>query len=294
MSATDVATDTIEPAVAPSDRADTYLRRYLQALTRGKGLAGLGILLAIVLLGLVGPLLLPHDAFTQSSGALAGPSTTHLLGTDEVGRDVLARVLVGIRLDLLICLVAVPLSAGLGTLLGLIGGLSRFAGEAFQRVFDVLLGFPGIILGIAVSLVIGAGFGAIVAAIVLTTIPIFGRQARSALLSQMSRDYVTAAEVIGVPKVRVLIRHVLPNVLDAVLTLVAVVMASAIKIEGGLSVVGLGIQPPTPSLGAMISSGSTYVFQSPLYALSPVVFLAGLVFAFTLISDSLNKTGLRS
>lgn len=282
------------PAAVTTERADTYLRRYLQAFTRGKGLTGLIILLVIVLLGLVGPLLLPHDAFTQSADALGAPSSSHLLGTDEVGRDVLARVLVGIRLDLLICLVAVPLSAGLGTLLGLIGGLSRFAGEAFQRVFDVLLGFPGIILGIAVSLVIGAGFGAIVAAIVLTTIPIFGRQARSALLSQMSRDYVTAAEVIGVPKLRILIRHVLPNVLDAVLTLVAVVMASAIKIEGGLSVVGLGIQPPTPSLGAMISSGSTYVFQSPLYALAPVFFLAGLVFAFTLISDSLNKTGLRS
>lgn len=275
-------------------RTGSFASRYLAAFKTPQGIIGLSLLLAIVLIAVLGPLLLQFTPYQQSDTALSGPSGEHLLGTDELGRDILARVLAGTRIDLLICLIAVPLSAALGTLLGLIGGLSKIAGEVFQRLFDVLLGFPGIILGIAVSLVLGAGFTAIIVAIVLTTIPIFGRQARSALLAQLSRDYVTAAEVIGVPKLMVLLRHVLPNVLDAVLTLVAVIMANAVKIEGGLSVVGLGVQAPQPSLGAMISSGSTYLFQSSLYALTPVLILAFLVFAFTLISDSLNKTGLRS
>src|SRR5699024_7316104 len=107
-------------------RTNSFARRYGNAVKQGSGRVGLIMLAVIVLLGVVGPWVLPHDAFTQGPDALAPPSATHLLGTDEVGRDVLARVLVGIRLDLLICLVAVPLSAALGTLLGLIGGLSRF------------------------------------------------------------------------------------------------------------------------------------------------------------------------
>lgn len=281
------------PRRTKRSRSSSFGGRYLSAFKAGKGITGLSILTFVVLLGLVGPLLLTISPYEQGADALAAPTADHFLGTDEVGRDILARVLAGIRVDLLICLVAVPLSAALGTILGLAGGLSKLAGELFQRIFDVLLGFPGIILGIAVSLVLGAGFNAIVVAIVLTTIPVFGRQARSALLTQMSRDYVTAAQVVGVPRFQVLARHILPNVLDAVITLVAVVMASAVKIEGGLSVVGLGIQPPQPSLGAMISSGSTYLFQSPQYAIAPVVILAALVFALTLISDALNKTGLR-
>lgn len=289
MSATTVAA----PA-APAVPRGGAAARYLHALRSPKGVSGLVVLGVIVLLGLVGPLLLAAGPYTQSAEALAASSGGHLLGTDEVGRDILARILTGIRIDLLICLVAVPLSAICGTLLGLLGGLSRVLGETFQRVFDVLLGFPGIILGIAVSLVLGSGFTAIVVAIVLTTIPVFGRQARAALLTQLSRDYVVAATVVGVPRGRILLRHVLPNVVDSVITLVAVVMSTAVKIEGGLSVVGLGIQPPQPSLGAMISAGSKYVFQSPLYALVPVLLLAALVFALTLISDALNRAGLRS
>lgn len=279
----------VAPAKRPPRRS-----RYAVALRTPKAIAGLSLLAVIVIAGLAGPLVVGISPYAQGPDALAQPTAAHLLGTDEVGRDILARVLAGIRVDLLICLVAVPIAAVVGTLLGLIGGLSAFLGEAFQRVFDVLLGFPGIILGIAVTLAVGPGFLAIVLAIVFTTIPLFGRQSRAALLAQLSRDYVTAATVVGVPRWQIIGRHVLPNVVDSVITLVAVVMASAIKIEGGLSVVGLGIQPPESSLGAMISSGSKYVFQSPLYALVPVLLLAALVYSLTLISDALNRAGLRS
>lgn len=289
-------TITSQPApVAPVRRkAASNGSRYLTALRSPRGIIGLSLLLLVVLLGVLGPILISFSPYAQGSDALAAPSAVHPLGTDEIGRDILARLVEGIRVDLLICLIAVPLSAALGTILGLAGGLSKVAGESFQRLFDLLLGFPGIILGIAVSLAMGAGFAAVVLTIVLVTIPRFGRQTRSALLAQLSRDYVTAAQIVGVPRLQVLTRHVLPNVLDSVVVLIAIISESAVKIEGGLSVVGLGIQPPHPSLGSMISSGSTYIFQSPQYALTPVIVLAALVFALTLISDALNRTGLRA
>lgn len=281
-----------EPAVQRKQSSSGS--RYLAALRSPHGVIGLSLLLFIVLVGVLGPLFISFSPYEQGSDALAGPSRVHLLGTDEIGRDILSRLVAGIRVDLMICLIAVPLSAALGTILGLAGGLSKIAGESFQRLFDLLLGFPGIILGIAVSLAMGAGFAAVVLTIVLVTIPRFGRQTRSALLTQLSRDYVTAAQIVGVPRLQVLTRHVLPNVLDSVVVLIAIISESAVKIEGGLSVVGLGIQPPHPSLGSMISSGSTYIFQAPQYALTPVIVLAALVFALTLISDALNRTGLRA
>lgn len=267
---------------------------WIRACRTTKGMAGVILITLLVLAAVAGPLFLGLSPYEQSADALAGPSAAHLLGTDEVGRDLLARTLHGIRSDLLICLVAVPLAALLGTGLGLLGGLTRWGGEVMQRVFDVLLGFHGVILGMAIALVISPGFVAVVTAIVLITVPSFGRQARAALLQQMSREYVMAATTVGASKARVLRRHVLPNVTDSVTALFAVTMANAVKIEGGLSLIGLGIQPPEPSLGTMISAGSRYIQVAPQYALVPVLLLAALVLGLTLLSDAINRERLRS
>lgn len=258
-----------------------------------RGMLGVIILVCMAGAALIVPWAFGMEANQQSADALLGPSAAHLLGTDEVGRDILARCLIGMRIDLLICLIAVPISAAIGTGLGLLSGLNRWIGEVVQRIFDVLLGFHGIILGVAVSLAIGPGIPAVVAAIVLATVPTFGRQSRAATMNQLGREYVTAAKVLGVGRFIVLGRHVLPNVTDSAVTLLAVMMASAIRIEGSLSVIGLGVQPPTPSLGSMISAGSRYVEVVPMYALMPVVLLALLVLGFTLLSDSINRKRLR-
>ncbi|WP_327087164.1 ABC transporter permease [Nonomuraea sp. NBC_01738] len=267
--------------------------RWSRAVRSPRGLAGTLLVALLVLAAVFGPMILGISPYEQGDAALAGPSGTHLLGTDEVGRDLLARTLHGIRSDLLICLVAVPLAALLGTGLGLLGGLSRWGGEIMQRIFDVLLGFHGVILGMAIALVISPGFVAVVTAIVLITVPGFGRQARAALLAQLSREYVVAATTVGASRLRVLRRHVLPNVTDSVTALFAVTMANAVKIEGGLSLIGLGIQPPQPSLGTMISAGSRYIQVSPQYALAPVLLLAMLVLGLTLLSDAINRERLR-
>ncbi|MFI6156347.1 ABC transporter permease [Kitasatospora sp. NPDC051170] len=263
------------------------------ALRTPRGRTGAALVLLVVLLGLLGPLLLDADPYQQGRDALAGPTWDHPLGTDEVGRDLLARALAGVRTELLVCLLAVPAAAFLGTLLGLLGGLNRLLGELVQRLFDLLLGLHGLLLGLALALLVRPGLGTVVATIVLSALPSFGRQARAALLGQLARDHVVAARVLGVPRGRVLRRHVLPNVVDATTALLAVAMAHAVKIEGGLSVLGLGVQPPAPALGSMINAGSKYLFLQPGYALAPVALLGLLVFGLTLLADSFNRERLR-
>lgn len=269
-------------------------RRYVAAVLRTpRGLIGLVLVVGIILVAVVGPWVIPQDALTQGPDALLGPSGTHWLGTDEVGRDLFARLLVGTRVDLVVTLIAVPISGVLGTLLGMVGMLNRFAGSFCQRLFDVLLGVPAVILGIAVALAVSPGMGSVIIAIVLVTMPKFGKQSRTALLGQLPQEYVAAAEVLGYPRSRIMFRHVLPNILDAIFVRFAVEMAQAVVVEGGLSLIGLGIQPPQPSLGAMIKSGSTYLFDHPLYSMAPVVVVVGLVAGYLLLADALNEANLR-
>jgi len=268
--------------------------RYAKALRTRPAVASLTVLALIVLVAVALPFFLPYGPNEQGREALAAPGGTHPLGTDEVGRDLLARLIAGTRVDLLVTLIAVPIAAVAGTLLGLIGAVSPATGGFFQRVFEVLLGVPGIILGIAVAMAMGAGETAVIVAIVLITAPSFGRQARSSLLTQLSREYVAAAEVLGYSRVRVTFRHILPNMVDVVFVRFAMEMARAITIEGSLSVVGLGIQPPQASLGALISDGSAYLLDRPLYAMAPVVVVVVLVFCYIALSNALNKAVLRS
>ncbi|AYY11817.1 ABC transporter permease [Actinobacteria bacterium YIM 96077] len=248
----------------------------------------------VILVSVIGPFLLSYGPFEQGPNSLQQPGSDHLMGTDEVGRDLLARVLAGTRVDLIITLVAVPVAAVIGTLLGLVAVVSRVADAVVQRMFDVLIGVPAVILGIGVAIAIAPGMESVMIAIALVTMPIFGRQARGALLGQLSLDYVAAAEVLGYPRRRIMMRHILPNIVDVIFVRFAVEMAHAIMIEGGLSVVGLGIQSPQPSLGSMIKDGSSYLFETPLYALAPIFVVLLLVVGYFMVSDALNQAVLRT
>jgi peptide/nickel transport system permease protein len=268
--------------------------RYIAGIISPRGITGASLVILILLAGFVVPMFLPYGPLRQSAMALAPPGTGgHLLGTDEVGRDILARVLSGIRVDAFLAVVAVPIAAVCGTALGMLGGLNKIAGGVVQRFFDVLLGFPGVVMGVAVGIAMSPGQNAIIVTIVLVSMPAFGRQARLATQSQLHRDYVSAAVVAGTPRWQIIVRHVLPNVVDTVLVRAAIAVANAIQVEGALSVVGLGIQPPQASLGAMISSGAPYLSSSPLYSLAPVAVVFVLVLGCTLLADALNKAVLR-
>jgi peptide/nickel transport system permease protein len=269
-------------------------RSLLSGLRTSRGITGVALTVLIVLCGLIVPLFLSWGPLQQSGNSLAPAWTSsHLFGTDEVGRDILSRVLAGIRLDSLLVVIAVPISAVLGTALGLLSAASAAAGNTAQWIFNLLLGFPGVVMGIAVSIAIAPGQTAILVAMVLTTIPAFGRQARITTMGQLSRDYVAAARVAGTPRREIITRHILPNVLDTVIVRIAPAVSQAIILEGALSVVGLGIQPPQASLGEMIATGSQYLSNAPMYSLAPLVVVLLAVMGLSLIGDALNEAVLR-
>lgn len=264
------------------------LRRYLSAFRTPRGVIGAVILLVLVAAALLAPVVFPGGYDAQGPGSLQGPSLAHPFGTDELGRDILVRTTYGLRMDLSIIVVAVPVSMIVGTALGLLGALSRAAGSIVQRVLDIILGFPGVVLGLCIVLIMGPGWASLVISIAVGGLPIFGRQARAALLEQEQREYVTAARALGVSRGTILVRHILPNAVDPILVNGAIFVVIAIFIESGLSIIGLGIQPPEPSLGALLNVGMRFIEQAPMYILGPTLVLVLLSTAFSLISDALN------
>ncbi|MEU5059988.1 MULTISPECIES: ABC transporter permease [Streptomyces] len=270
-------------------RLNPTLARYLSALRTPKGLTGGVIFAALALAALLAPVLFPGGYDQQGATALTGPSVAHPFGLDEFGRDIFVRSVYGLRIDLSLILTAVPAAAALGTLLGLTGAISERLGAATQRALDVIIGFPGLILGVCLVAILGAGWPALFLTIFISGLPSAGRYARTAWLSQQDREYVLAARVLGVKRWQLLTRHVLPNALDACVVNTAVWMVVGVYIEAGLSIVGLGIQPPTPSLGVLLNNGLRFVTQSPTYVVGPALLLLLLAVAFSLLSDAFNE-----
>jgi peptide/nickel transport system permease protein len=276
-------------------RLDEMRRRnpYVRGLTSGQGLAGLAVVLVIVLLGVLAPVLTPFAPNAQSASALAAPGGAHLLGTDEFGRDLFSRLLHGILIDLWIGLLGVPASAVLGVGLGLITSLWRPLEIALQRLFDVIFAFPTLILALLVAIVAGQGLTTVVVTVIISGVPVFGRLTRSEVLRLSPREYVTAARVVGVSRLGVLFRHLLPNMLPVLVVQAALAFAAAIFLEGGMSLVGIGVQLPDPSLGNMLGESIPYLSKRPLFGLAPMIAVTALVAGFNGIADGLNR-GLRA
>ncbi|MEV6703004.1 ABC transporter permease [Streptomyces sp. NPDC051453] len=286
---TATATDGAAGRVGVRRRLNPTLARYLSAFRTPKGIVGASVLLVLVLAALLAPVVFPGGYDQQGSTALTGPSAGHVFGLDEFGRDIFVRSVYGLRVDLSLILTAVPASAVLGTLLGLTGVFSERLGSGVQRLLDVIIGFPGLVLGVCLVAILGTGWLALFLTIFISGLPSAGRFARSAWLAQQGREYVLAAKVLGVSRRQVLTRHVLPNALDACIVNAAVWMVVGVYIEAGLSIVGLGIQPPTPSLGVLLNNGLRFVTQSPTYVIGPALVLVLLAVAFSLLSDAFNE-----
>ncbi|MEU5693126.1 ABC transporter permease [Actinosynnema sp. NPDC020468] len=260
-----------------------------RAFRRGKGLVGLVLVALVAAAGLIGPLLVSWDPYEQIAGAnLLGPSAAHPLGTDDLNRDVLARLLSGIRVDLLISFTAVPVGALLGCAIGALATFNNALDVAVQRLFDVLLAFPQLILAIGLAAVIGPGTSSVMIVVIAVEVPIFGRLLRAAVLKVREAPYVTAAEVIGGGRRHVLWTHVLPNSLEPVLVQLALSMSVAVFIEGAMSVLGIGVSPPEPSLGAVLTTSLHYLDLNPLFAVGPLAVTAVLVLGFQLVAQAAN------
>jgi peptide/nickel transport system permease protein len=265
----------------------------LRTLLRPGLIAGLVIVVLLLLAGVLAPLLAPYSPTAQGPDALAGPSAAHMLGTDEFGRDLFSRVLYGLRQDVFAALVAVPAGAVLGVLLGLASGVTRWLDTVSQRLFDVMLSFTALIMGVMIASIIGSGEPAIMLTITLVNVPLFGRLTRMSVVSQRQHDYVIAAAVVGNGPVRVLVRHILPNSLVPLIVQFALSMSTAVFIEGSMSYVGIGIQPPAPSLGSLLQESTIFLTQNAWYAIGPMAVITLLVLGFQLIADRLTASLLR-
>lgn len=251
------------------------------------GAAIVGIIVAGAALS---PWIAPLDPSAQNLPLrLAGPSPAHWFGLDELGRDILSRVLLGARVSLLVGLVVVGVSAIVGTALGAIAGY--FGGRidmAISRVMDVLLAFPGLLLAIALVAVLGPSLINVVLALTVIGWVGYARLVRGQVLRAREFEYVTAARAIGAGTWRTLARHVLPTALPAVIVQSTLGMAAAILSEAALSFLGLGVQPPTPSWGTMINGGRAHLLDAPHLTVFPGLFLALLVLGLNFVGDGLR------
>jgi peptide/nickel transport system permease protein len=244
----------------------------------------LGIIAVVVI---AGPWLAPDDPAAQNLALrLTGPTWRHPLGLDELGRDILSRLLLGARISFGVGITVVAISTAVGVTLGAIAGYAGgWIDDAIGRVMDMLLAFPGILLAIALVAMLGPGLDHVVIALVVIGWVSYARLVRGQVLAVRELDYVQAARAIGAPRARIIFRHVVPATWPSVVVQGTLGMAGAILAEASLSFLGLGVQPPTPSWGAMLDAGRSHLFDAPHVTVFPGLALALVVMAFNLAGE---------
>jgi ABC-type dipeptide/oligopeptide/nickel transport system permease subunit len=251
--------------------------------------AGLGLVLVLILLALSARHVAPHDPIRQDlPHALAGPSVEFPLGTDEFGRCILSRILFGARLSLLVGVIATAIGATAGIISGLAAGYFPRLDAPVMRCMDVLLAFPSILLAIAVVAALGPSLGNVMIAVGVRSIPSFARLSRSMVLSLKELEFVQGAAALGASHARVLFRHILPNSVSPLLVFSSMQVATAILLAAILSFLGLGVQPPTPEWGKMVSDGRAYLMEAPHVSLFPGLAIFVAVMGFNCLGDGLR------
>jgi peptide/nickel transport system permease protein len=251
---------------------------------------GGAIVAVFLLVALVAPLIQPANPIKQNlSAAQHPPGTEYWLGADELGRDILSRIIAGARLSLLITGSSVTIALVAGSLIGIAAALySGLIDSLLMRVMDVLLALPGILLAITLIAVTGPSIGSLVFAIGVSTIPLFARVSRGSTLIVLSSEYITAARSLGIADWSLITRHVLPNIVSPLIIQASLRLATAILTASGLSFLGLGPQPPSPEWGAMLSTGRSYLTSAPHIAIMPGLAIMLVVFGFNLLGDGLR------
>lgn len=248
------------------------------------------IVAAILAIALFGPIMAPHDPFAINQNAVnQGSSAEHLLGTDEFGRDLLSRLLIGIRPTILVAVISTLIAAVGGTILGILGAYSRPAIAFFiMRGVDIMLSFPAILLALLAVGFWRSGVVSLSVVIGIIYIPQFARVAQSATLQVIRQEFIEAEHAMGARYLRVVWRAILPNILSPLVVQVTLTVAAAILLESGLSFLGLGIVPPEPSWGQMIGTARGYLGQNPMYVVWPSLCLALTVLAINILGDALR------
>jgi peptide/nickel transport system permease protein len=282
-----------ELLLPPAPSGWRLLATTLRDQLRHPGLAiGTALLSLLLLVALLAPWIAPHPSLkTNMSNTLAPISATHWLGTDQFGRDVFSRILLGTQVSLKVAFAVVALSLTAGTL---IGALAGFTGGWIERItlviIDILLAFPGFLFALALVAARGSSLESVIIAVAIAFTPRVAAVMRSVVLTIKPRPFIEASRAIGMSEMRVLLRHVIPNALPPVIVVATVSAATAILAEAGLSFLGLGVQPPTPTWGNIISDGNSLITTNPWISLSAGLSIAVAVIAFNLLGDGLRDT----
>lgn len=269
----------------------TPWQRSLRRVVRDpRALFGLGVVAATALVAVLAPVLSPFDPNRPDfMVVLSGPSTSHLLGTDELGRDVLTRILYGARVSLTVGIVSVFGSLVVGGFAGLVAGYLGGAWDALlMRLMDVLFAFPSILLALAVTAILGPSLTNAMIAIAIVYVPVFARLARGQVLTVRELAFVEASVALGARQLTIMLRHIAPNIIGPLIIQGSLLFASAIITESYLSFLGLGIQPPTPSWGNMLRNAISFLDMAPWMAAFPGIAIFVVVLGFNLLGDGLR------
>ena len=280
-----VTTDSLDATEeSPAARAWRRLRR------RKSAMLGLVVITLLVLAAIFAPWIATHDPIKQSWTALRkAPSAIAWFGTDESGRDIFSRVIYGTRASLMAGVVSISIALGLGIPIGLLAGYrGGWIDAVISRITDAMLAIPFLILAIALAAFLGPSLTNAMIAIGITATPIFVRLTRGQVLAVKVEDYVEAARAVGNPAVRIAARHILPNILPALLVQATLSIAAAIIAEASLSFLGLGQQPPAPSWGSMLNTAQRFLTNAPWMAIYPGLAIFLTVLSFNLLGDGLR------
>lgn len=270
---------------------DSQWRRSWRKIRKNRfALVGLIVIALAIVVALTAPVIAPYDTRAISvRSALKSVTLDHPMGTDNLGRDVLSRVMYGVRMSMLVAGSSIGAAALIGVLLGLISGYFRgWIDEAIMRAMDVLYAFPDLLLALALVATFGTGLYGLIIAIAIGRVPGFARVTRATVLSLRENEYVEAARTVGLTDRQIIARHILPNGMAPIIVMLSINLALAILVEASLSFLGLGIQPPTPSLGGLLKDALGYMDRAPWMAIFPGLTIALIVFALNLLGDGLR------
>ncbi|MFN0000726.1 MAG: ABC transporter permease [Burkholderiaceae bacterium] len=276
------------PAQAPE--VGPWLRAWRRLRRRPGAMLGLAVLLGFIGLALLAPWIAPQDPIATDWGAIRqAPSAQHWMGSDDVGRDVLSRIVWGSQASLLAGLASVSISLLLGVPIGLVAGfVGGFVDALISRITDAFLACPFLILAIALAAFLGPSLGNAMIAIGVSATPTFVRLTRAQVINIKVEDYIEAARAVGNPPLRIALRHILPNILAPLIVQATLAIAAAVIAEASLSFLGLGQQPPAPSWGSMLNTAKNYVDNAPWMAVWPGLSIFLLVLSFNLLGDGLR------
>ena len=286
-------TDAVLPGFSPpaADEMETPSRRALRRLFRRKGaVAGLVVIAGFIAAAALAPWIAPYDPLATSwSLVRKPPSALHWFGTDDLGRDIMSRVIYGARASLVAGAISVGIALLIGVPFGLLSGYrGGFIDALISRITDAMLACPFLILAIALAAFLGPSLGNAMIAIGISTTPIFVRLTRGQTMSVKVEDYIEAARAVGNPRWRIALFHILPNIMPALLVQATLSIAAAIIAEAALSFLGLGQQPPAPSWGSMLNAAQRFLTNAPWMALWPGLAIFLVVLSFNLVGDGLR------